>query len=92
MMWHIYMIRCADDSLYTGVATNVVRRFEEHNSGGPKAAKYVRGRGPLKLVYSKAIGTRSEALREELRIKRLTKAQKERLLMSALSEFDVEGA
>ena len=52
----------------------------------PKSAKYLRGRGPLTLVYTKAVGTRSDALREELRIKRLTKAQKERLVASTSVE------
>jgi putative endonuclease len=76
------MIRCADGSLYTGVTTEVARRFEEHSSGGPKAAKYLRGRGPFVLVYSRAIGSRSKALLEERRIKRLKKTDKEALLMN----------
>lgn len=80
MIWWVYMVRCADGSLYTGVATDVRRRFAEHQSGGAKAAKYVRGRGPLKLVYQREVGTRSDALREELRLKRLRKAEKELLV------------
>lgn len=79
-MWFVYIIRCADGSLYTGVTTDVARRFEEHASGGKKSAKYVRGRGPLLLVYSRSIGTRAEALVEEMRIKRLSKSEKEALL------------
>jgi len=79
--WHVYMLRCADGSLYTGVATDVERRFAEHSAGGPKAAKYVRGRTPLKLVYRCAVGTRAEASREEYRIKRLRKAAKEALVV-----------
>lgn len=69
--WSVYIIRCGDDSLYTGIATDVERRFGEHVSQGPKAAKYLRGRLPLKIVYRKEIGSRSEASREELRIKRM---------------------
>lgn len=80
MTWFVYMIRCADGSLYTGVTTDVGRRFEEHASGGPKAAKYLRGRGPFALVYSQAIGSHSEALLEERRIKGLRKSGKEELL------------
>lgn len=82
MTWFVYMIRCADGSLYTGVTTDVGRRFEEHASGSPKAAKYLRGRGPFVLVYSQAIGSHSEALVEERRIKRLKKSDKEALLVS----------
>ena len=74
--WWIYLIRCGDGSLYTGIATDVLRRFEEHKSQGPKAAKYTRGKLPLKLVYQKKIGSRSEACKEELRIKSLTRQQK----------------
>ncbi len=80
MVWSLYILRCGDDSLYTGVATDVKRRLDEHQSQGPKAAKYVRGRTPLELVYAREIGTRSEALKEEWRVKRLSRAQKEALL------------
>jgi putative endonuclease len=76
MIWSVYMIRCADGSFYTGISTDVARRFDEHASGSPKSAKYVRGRGPLELIYVKELGNRSEASIEERRIKRLTKAQK----------------
>jgi putative endonuclease len=76
------MIRCADGSFYTGISTDVARRFEEHASGSPKSAKYVRGRGPLVLIYTREVGNRSEASIEERRIKRLSKVQKIRLLSS----------
>jgi len=78
--WSVYILRCADGSLYTGIATEVERRFEEHQSGGPKAAKYTRGKGPLKLVYQKEIGNRSLASKEEIRIKALSRQQKLALL------------
>ncbi|MEN8661265.1 MAG: GIY-YIG nuclease family protein [Lentimonas sp.] len=81
-MWSVYILRCADDSLYTGVAIDVARRFEEHQSQGPKSAKYTRGRGPLQIVYQLEVGTRSEACAEEYRIKQLSKAEKEALLNS----------
>ena len=70
-LWSVYLIRCGDGSLYTGIATDVERRFGEHVSQGPKAAKYLRGRLPLEIVYRREIGNRSEASKEELRIKRM---------------------
>ncbi|MFT4547127.1 MAG: putative endonuclease [Pseudoalteromonas tetraodonis] len=69
--WSVYIIRCGDGSLYTGIATDVERRFGEHVSQGSKAAKYLRGRLPLEIVYRREIGSRSEASKEELRIKRM---------------------
>ncbi len=80
-MWSVYILRCGDASLYTGVAVDVARRFEEHQSQGPKSAKYTRGRGPLQIVYQREVGTRSEACAEEYRIKQLSKADKEALIM-----------
>lgn len=80
MKWSVYILRCADGTLYTGVAIEVESRLAEHQSLGPKSAKYVRGRTPVELVYTRVIGTRSEACREEYRIKRLRKAAKERLV------------
>jgi putative endonuclease len=79
MNWSVYILRCGDDSLYTGVATDVARRLGEHQSQGPKSAKYVRGRLPLKLVYTRVVGTRSDALKEEWRIKKLSRMKKEAL-------------
>ncbi len=80
MTWSVYIIRCGDGSLYTGITTDVERRFEEHAGGGPKAAKYLRGRGPLALVYRREVGSRSEALIEERRVKGLKRSDKEALL------------
>lgn len=82
-MWWIYIIRCGDDSLYTGITIDLKRRFEEHASGGKKAAKYVRGRGPLSLVYSRQVGSQTEALAEERRIKALSRKQKETLVAAS---------
>ena len=79
-IWHVYLIRCADGSLYTGITTDVERRLAEHRAG--KGAKYLRGRGPLELAYSRPIGDRAAASREEARIKRLSKAAKETLVVS----------
>jgi putative endonuclease len=80
--WQLYLVRCADGSLYTGIATDVDRRFAEHQAG--KGAKYLRGRGPLQLVYRQAAGDRSQALRLELAIKALNKADKEALVCGSL--------
>lgn len=76
--WSIYMVRCRDGSLYTGIATDVARRFADHQSG--KGAKYLRGRGPLELAFKKRIGSRSLALKIERLIKRLPKDKKEGLV------------
>ena len=72
------MLRCADGSLYTGIATDVLRRVAEHADGG-KGAKYLRGRGPVELVFQQEIGDRSLALRIEHRVKQFPKAIKEDL-------------
>ena len=76
--WHVYVVRCADGALYTGIATDVARRFGEHSSG--KGAKALRGRGPLHLVLERLVGPRGLALRVEHRVKQLSKAEKERVV------------
>lgn len=76
--WHVYIVRCGDGTLYTGVARNLRKRIEEHNSG-EKGARYTRSRRPVELVYSERVPSRSEALKRECEIKRLPRAQKKRL-------------
>ena len=76
--WKLYILRCADGSLYTGITTDVEKRLEAHRSG--KGAKYTRGRGPLELVYSEECGDHSTALKREHEIKRLSRQEKEKLL------------
>lgn len=76
--WCLYILRCGDGSLYTGIAVDVQARLEQHRSG--KGAKYTRGRGPLELVYTEDCGTHSDALKREIAIKRLTKQEKEELI------------
>lgn len=76
--WHLYILRCKDGSLYTGITTDVEKRLEAHRSG--KGAKYTRGRGPLELVYREECGTHSDALKRESEIKRLTRKQKQVLI------------
>ena len=78
--YSVYLVECADGSLYTGIAKDVQRRMAEHRQGS-KGAKYLRGRGPLKLVFEQAIGDRGLALRVESRIKQMPKAEKTRLIM-----------
>lgn len=77
-VWYLYILRCKDESLYTGITTDVERRLEVHRSG--KGAKYTRGRGPLELVYQETCGTHSDALKREWEIKQLTKAQKQQMI------------
>jgi len=78
--WHLYLVRCHDGSLYTGIATNVARRFAEHQGKGDAGAKYLRGRVPLMLVFQKKLGSRSLALSVESKVKKLSKARKEKLI------------
>ncbi len=74
------MIRCGDDSLYTGITTDVARRFSEHQCGSV-GSKYLRGRAPLKLVFDRQVGDRSLASKIEHRIKKLPRPEKEKLLV-----------
>lgn len=83
-LWFLYLIRCGDGSLYTGITTDVSRRLAEHRSGGLRAARYLRGRGPLELVYSSAAGDRSSASVAENRIKRMSVQMKQALVSSQL--------
>ena len=76
--WYVYILRCGDGSLYTGITVDVQARLETHRSG--KGAKYTRGRCPLELVYSEECGTHSEALKRELAIKAMTREDKEKLI------------
>ncbi|TNE47313.1 MAG: GIY-YIG nuclease family protein [Deltaproteobacteria bacterium] len=73
--WFLYVLECADQSLYTGITTDVERRVEEHNSS-PKGAKYTRARRPVRLVYVAEYPNRSEATKEERAFKRLRRREK----------------
>jgi putative endonuclease len=73
--WFVYVIRCSDDSLYTGVTTDIERRFGEH-AGQKKGAKYFNGRQPLEVVYSEAGHDRSSACQREAGIKKLSRKEK----------------
>lgn len=74
-MYYLYILKCADDSLYTGITTDLERRVEEHNSS-KAGAKYTKCRRPVESVYSKKFSTRSEASKEEARIKALSREEK----------------
>lgn len=77
--WSIYIIEANDNSYYTGIATDVKRRFEEH-AGNEQGAKYFNGRTPIKVVYQEDGHTRSSASKREIEIKKLTRNQKETLI------------
>ena len=80
--WRVYMLRCADGSLYTGITTDIERRVEEHNSAAT-GARYTRSRRPVVLVYDEPASSRSEAASREAAIKQLTRADKEALMTPA---------
>lgn len=82
--WQVYIIHCSDDSYYTGITTDVERRFEEHRRG--KGAKYFYGRAPLEVVYTEWCEDRSTASRREAEIKQLSRAQKIRLFNARRSK------
>jgi putative endonuclease len=81
MAWMVYLARCRDGSLYTGITTDPERRLKQHNKG--LGAAYTRSRLPVTLVYQEAAGNRSEALRRERAIKSLTRAAKEVLALQS---------
>ncbi len=76
--WYVYILRCSDTSLYTGITNNVTERLKEHNSGS--GAKYTRGRRPVTLVYRERRANRSSSLKREAEIKKLERRNKEKLI------------
>lgn len=78
--WFVYIVRCADDTLYTGIAMDTERREDEHNHDDRLAAKYTRVRRPVVLVYEEKCASRSAAAKRESQIKKLSKIQKEQLI------------
>lgn len=83
MVWHVYMVRCKTGSLYTGIAKDLAKRFSEHQSQGPRCAKYLRGKTPLTLAYSEETTDRSAASKREYALKQLSKKEKEALIVEA---------
>ncbi len=78
--WFVYILRCADDTLYTGITTDVNKRIKQHNGSDKNGAKYTRNRRPVKLVYQEVLSSRSDASKREHSIKSLKKCQKELLV------------
>jgi len=78
MCWRVYLLRCSDNSLYCGATTDIQRRLSEHNSG--VGARYTRSRLPVTMAWSSGELTKSEAFKEEYRIKRLSKTMKEGII------------
>lgn len=79
--WHVYMVRCNDNSLYTGITNNVAKRVAEHNAQTTKSAKYLRGKTPCTLVYTEYAGNKSWASKREVAIKKMSKSAKEQLTL-----------
>ena len=82
-MNYVYILKCGDDSLYTGWTNNLEKRFKDHCSG--RGAKYTKGRGPLELVYYEESEDKSGAMKREYEIKRLTRKQKEELIFQKVN-------
>lgn len=78
--WYLYILRCGDDTLYTGITTDVEKRLEAHRSG--KGAKYTRGRGPLELIYREVCADHSAALKRELEVKAMSRTEKLQMVAS----------
>lgn len=87
-VWHVYILECADGTLYTGISNDVGGRIEQHNRG--RGAKYTRSRLPVVLIYTEAAGERSAALRREHEIKRLTRKAKRALIVGAATPRPAE--
>ena len=86
-MYYVYLLRCADGTLYTGFTNDLARRLAVHNAG--KGAKYTRGRRPVELVYWESFSNKSSALRREYAIKRLPRGQKLALIQSAALPYEI---
>jgi len=78
--WFVYILRCADDTFYTGVTTDISRRLDQHNGIIKNGAKYTRNRQPVTLVYQETSNSRSDACKREYAIKDLSRFEKERLI------------
>ena len=88
--WFLYLIRCKHGRLYTGITTDVERRFEEHKNSNNKGSKYLRGKAPLELVMKKKIGNKSMALKIEAKVKKLSKIRKELLVDGKIKIRDLK--
>jgi putative endonuclease len=86
--WHLYVVRTAKGALYAGITTDVKRRYREHASGGPKAARFLRANPPRELAFTRRIGSHSLALKVEYRFKQLSKRDKEAIITAGKLHFD----
>lgn len=77
--WYVYLLRCSDGTLYCGITNDVEKRFKVHNSG--RGAKYTRSRLPVRVVYKEEVSDKSAALKREYAIKKLSKVQKEKMIL-----------
>jgi putative endonuclease len=84
-MWFVYIVRCADGTLYTGITKDVTRRVAEQNASGLPGAIYTRGRRPVELVYTEVLASHSAAARREYAIKHMTRQGKDALVRSSRS-------
>jgi len=82
--WSIYMIKTRLNTLYTGISTDVERRFKEHSGVSKRGARYLKGKGPLELVWQQMVGTKSDALVLEYKVKKLNRRQKLCLIEGSL--------
>ncbi|NMT64555.1 GIY-YIG nuclease family protein [Marinobacter orientalis] len=87
--WFIYMVRTAKGALYTGITTDVERRFGEHQAGAPKGARSLRGKGPLELAFTAETGDRAMASKLEWQLKQWPRRQKEALIRGEVSLPDI---
>lgn len=85
--WCLYIVKCADGSLYTGITLDIARRLKEHQNDGRKGSKYLRGRGPLELVFSCRFESRNTALKEEAKLKKWSRRKKEQLINGEILLF-----
>lgn len=91
MSWHIYLVRCADDTLYCGITTDVLRRVAQHNGALPGGARYTRSRRPVELVASAECPDRSAAAKAEWQVKGLPKERKTLSITSLASGISGDG-
>ncbi len=79
-LWNVYILRCADDTFYTGICLDLTRRINEHNHSNELGARYTRTRRPVALVYHECLSSRSAAAKREHQIKQLSREQKAKLI------------
>jgi putative endonuclease len=89
-VWWVYIIRTVDNRFYSGVSTDVDRRYREHRAGGMRAAKYLKAHRPQTLVFSIPVGSRSLAQKVEFHLKRLPRDRKSAIIRHQRMEFDAQ--